>query len=103
MEPKFTWTDKEDPELYKNGATILWVAGRSKAIQKFVEALSYKIDSKCDFSFTAGRAHIDVSKEATSKAIEAINNEEFMKQFIVPYSSETYNNETYFEPLNMGP
>ena len=100
---KFTWGDKEDDELYRNGKTILWVSGRSKAIQKFVEALSYKIDSKCDFSFTAGRAHIDVSKDAASKALDVINDEEFMKQFIVPYSSETYNNETYFEPLNMGP
>ena len=58
---KFTWTDKEDEELYRNGITIMWMAGRSKAIQKFVEALSYKIDSKCDFSFTAGRVYIDVS------------------------------------------
>ena len=40
---KFTWTDKEDEELYRNGITIMWMAGRSKAIQKFVEALSYKI------------------------------------------------------------
>lgn len=100
---KFTWGDKEDEELYRNGKTILWVAGRSKAIQKFVEALSYKIDSKCDFSFTAGRAHIDVAKDAASKALEAINDDEFMKQFIIPYSRETYDNDTYFEPLNMGP
>ena len=60
---KFTCTDKEDEELYRNGITIMWMAGRSKAIQKFVEALSYKIGSKCDFSFTAGRAHIDVLKD----------------------------------------
>lgn len=101
--PKFTWSDKEDPELYHNGKTILWVSGRSTTIQKFVEALSYKICSKCDFSYTAGRAHIDVFKDAVFKALEAINDEEFMKQFIVPYSREAYDNETYFEPLNMGP
>lgn len=92
-----TWTDKEDKELYRNGVRILWIAGRSKAIQKFVEALSYKIGSKCDFSFVAGRAHIDVSKDCYDKAVKAINDEEFMKQFIVPYSEETYDNETYFE------
>ena len=63
----FIWTDKEDEELYRNGITIMWMAGRSKAIQKFVEALSYKIGSKCDFSFTAGRAHIDVSKDGYDK------------------------------------
>ena len=92
---KFTWTDEEDTELYENGITILWMVGRTKAIQKFVEALSYKIGSKCDFSYTAGRAHIDVSVEGYEKAIEIINDEAFMEQFIVPYSKETYNNETY--------
>lgn len=96
---QFTWTDKEDEELYRNGITIRWAAGRTKAIQKFVEALSYKIGSKCDFSFTAGRAHIDVSMNSYEKALEVINNEEFMNQFIVPYSKETYDNETYFELL----
>lgn len=92
---QFTWTDKEDDELYKNGITIMWMAGRSKAIQKFIEALSYKIGYKCDFSYTAGRAHIDVSKEGYDKAVEAINDEEFINQFIVPYSKEAYDNETY--------
>ena len=96
---EFTWTDKEDDELYRNGITIMWMSGRSKAIQKFVEALSYKIGSKCDFSFNAGRAHIDVSKNSYDKAVEAINDEEFMSQFIVPYSNESYDNETYCEIL----
>ena len=96
---QFTWSDKEDEELYRNGIRILWIAGRSKAIQKFVETLSYKIGSKCDFSFVAGRAHIDVSKDGYDKAVEAINDEEFMKRFIVPYSQETYDNETYFEVI----
>ena len=54
---------------------------------------------KCDFSFIAGRAHIDVLEEGYDLAIEAVNDEEFMKQFIVPYSQETYDNETYFEIL----
>ena len=96
---QFTWIDKEDDELYRNGITIMWMVGRSKAIQKFVEALSYKIGSKCDFSFTAGRAHIDVLKDGYDKAIEAVNDEEFMRQFIVPYSEETYDNETYCEVI----
>lgn len=96
---QFTWTDKEDEELYRNGITIMWMAGRTKAIQKFIEALSYRIGSKCDFSFVAGRAHIDVSKDGYDKAIEAINDKEFMRQFIVPYSRETYDNETYCEVI----
>lgn len=97
-EKKFTWSDKEDEELYKNGICIMWVAGRTKSIQKFVEELSYKIGHKCDFSFTAGRAHIDVSREegVYEKALEAIKDQEFMNKFIVPYSKETYDNETYF-------
>lgn len=97
---KFTWDkDKEDPEISKNGLTLMWVAGRSKAIQKFVEKLSYRIDSKCDFSYTAGRAHIDVTKEAYSKALVAVQDENFMSQFLVPYSKESYDNDTYFEIL----
>lgn len=94
---KFLWSDKEDEELYRNGITIIWVAGRTKSIQNFVEKLSYKIGYKCDFSFTAGRAHIDVFKEAYDKAVETINDDDFMKEFIVPYTKETYDNETYFE------
>lgn len=97
---QFTWTDKEDDELYKNGITVMWVAGRTKAIQSFVEALSNRIGSKCDFAFTAGRAHIDVLKIDYDKAFEAVNNEEFMREFIVPYSRETYDNETYFEVIS---
>lgn len=94
----FTWDpEKEDPELYKNGVTILWVGGRTKSLQNFVEKLSEKINSKCDFSWSAGRAHVDCFKEAKEKALEAIYDEEFMSQFIVPYSRETFDNGTYFE------
>ena len=97
---QFTWyDDREDEELYLNGVSVMWVAGRTKAIQKFVEALSYKIGSKCDFSFTAGRAHIDCFKDVYDKALEAVNDPEFMNQFIIPYSEESYYNETYFEIL----
>ena len=95
----FTWTANEDPEIFKNGIRVLWIAGRSTAIQKFVEALSNKIGHKCDWSFSAGRAHIDVMKDGYDKCIEAINDEEWMSQFIVPYSKETYDDGTYFEIL----
>ena len=95
----FIWTDKEDEELYRNGITVIWLVGRTKSIQRFVEALSYKIGSKCDFAFTAGRAHIDVSKDKYGEALDVVNDKEFMKEFIVPYSEETYNNETYLEVL----
>lgn len=96
---KFEWTDTEDDELYNNGVTIIWVAGRSKAIQRFVEELSYKIGYKCDYAFTGGRAHVDVSLLGYSEALEIVKNIEFMKQFIVPYSKKTWDDETYLEIL----
>lgn len=96
-QPKWTWTNQEDDFLYKNGVCVAIVTGRTKAIQKFVEALSYKIGTKCDFAFSAGRAHIDTHPDYVEKAIDAIKDKNFMTQFIVPYSEETYNNETYFE------
>lgn len=94
----FEWNpEKEDADLYNNGRTFMWAVGRSKSVQRFVEALSYKIKYKCDFAVTAGRFHIEVSHEGYGAAIAAVNDEEFMKQFIVPYSRETFDNETYFE------
>lgn len=96
---KWTWTDKEDDYLYKHGTCIAIAAGRTKAIQQFVEALSNRINSKCDFAFAAGRAHIDVHPECATEAAEAIADTTFMNQFLVPYSNESYENETYFELL----
>jgi hypothetical protein len=96
----FTWADEEDEELYRNGSTILLVCGRTKAIQKFIEDLSYKIGYKCDFAFSAGRAHIDVPKEHADEAIEVISDDKFMNKYIVHYSNESYENETYFEVLH---
>lgn len=100
---EFEWSDEEeDPELYNSGARILVVAGRTTSIQNFVKKLSYRIGYKCDFSFTAGRAHIDVlnNKDAISKATLAIQDAEWMSQFLVPYSKESYDNGTYFEILH---
>lgn len=91
----FTWGDKEDLYLYENGVTILWMQGRTKAIQKFVEELSYKIGFKVDFSFTAGRAHIDVNPKGVDAAIKVINDDEWMKKFIVPHTEKSFNNETW--------
>lgn len=98
-EPKWTWSEKEDDELYREGVTVLWVDGRTTAVQKFIEALSERVDRKCDFSYTAGRAHIDVMPDVADKAREAIADEEFMKKFIVPYSEEAYADGTYFHIL----
>lgn len=93
----WTWSDKEDKFLYEHGTRVAIAIGRSKAIQKFVEALSYKIGAKCDFAFIAGRAHIDVHPDFANKAVQALNDKEFMAKFLVPYSETTYENETYFE------
>ena len=99
MENEFTRSDSEDTELYRNGVTFMWAAGRTKAIQKFVEELSYKAGHKCNFAWTAGRAHMDTSREGLSKVMETIRDGKFVNKFIVPYSKESYNDETYFEPL----
>lgn len=95
---QFSWSnEEEDPEIFKNGITIVWAIGDKNSIQKFVEALSYKIGHKCDFSFTAGRAHIDVLEKGYEKAKEALNDSDFINEFVVPYSS---NNTKYFEFLS---
>ena len=101
MREIFTWSYKEDDEIYKHGKTIMWVAGTTDSIQRFVEELSYKIGHKCDFAFTAGRAHIDVLQEGYWQAIEAIKDKQFMNKFIVPYSKESYQDGIYFEVLKM--
>lgn len=94
----FTWDlDKEDPEIVKNGLVLTWLVGRSSAIQKFIEALSYKIGYKCDFAFTAGRAHIDVPRDGYAEARKALEDTDFIKPFIVPYSNESYDNGTYLD------
>lgn len=99
LEPKppFTWSDQEDPILYNNGKRVAIILGRSKAAQRFVEQLSNDIGHKCDFAVTAGRIHIDVMAPGVEAVREKLNDHEYMKQFIVPYSKESYDNETYFE------
>lgn len=96
---KFTWTNKEDDEVLKKGITIMWADGRSQAIQRFVEDLSNKVGYKADWSFQGGRAHIEMIPEGVDAAIKLINDDEYMKQFYVPYSDESYNNGTHFERL----
>ena len=75
----FTWTEQEDDEILKNGTTIMWAAGCTKAIQRFVENLSNKV--------------------GVEAALKLIEDKEYMKQFYVEYSDESYENETYFERL----
>lgn len=97
---KFSWDSEcEDSELVKTGITVLLLAGRSTAIQKFVEDLSYKIRAKCDWSYCGGRAHVEVPKGYADKARMAISDSEWLNSYKVPYSDETWNNGTYFEVL----
>ena len=97
---KFKWDkNKEDRELYMNGIVCAWFAGRTTSIQRLVEELSYKTGHKCDFSWFSGRAHIDVMPEGVNSVTKLLNDEIFMKDFIVPYSRETYDNGTYLERI----
>ena len=93
----FTWSDKEDDEIYNNGIRVAFFHGRSKQAQKLVEALSYATGHKVDFSISASIIHVDVLREGVDAVVEKLNDEEFMKDFIVEYSEETYDNETYLE------
>ena len=93
----FTWTSKEDDNIYKNGVTVCIAAGSTESIQHFVEELSNKIGHKCDWAFTGGRAHIDVLPEGKDAALKYVNDPLFMKQFVVPYSEEADDNKTYLE------
>ena len=97
----FTWSDNEDEYLFEHGITIMWMEGRTKAIQKFVEALSHKIQSKCDFGYTAGRAHIEVAPDAVEKAREALLNARWLDQFLCPYSDEAYDNGNYCQIIQL--
>lgn len=97
---KFTWyTEETDPELFKNGQTVRLMAGRSSAAQKFVEALSDRVDSKCDFRVACGRIMIlcKPDEKVITKVNEAFNDKDFMSKYLVKYSDETYENGTYLE------
>lgn len=87
----WTWSDLEDPEIVKNGVTVCFVDGRSKAIQKFVEKASYRIGYKVDFSYMAGIAHIDVLPEGARLLRELIKNKSFMKNFLCDYDTDPDN------------
>lgn len=98
MDNNFTWTDQEDEELYKNGCTIMWVAGRTKSIQNFVEKLSYKIGHKCDFSFSAGRVIDDFGDMTFMYVLKCDDNYYFSRKVIIkPIDVQTSNDaKRYF-------
>lgn len=100
MMSKFTWsTEETDPELFKNGQTVRMMAGRSSAAQKFVEALSDRVDNKCDFRVACGRIMIlcKPDEKVITKVNEAFNDKDFMSKYLVKHTDETYENGTYLE------
>jgi hypothetical protein len=98
---EFTWdSEKEDSEIYQHGITFMWIDGTSKSIQNFIEVLSNTIGHKIDFSWTAGRAHIDVLSDGLEKACEYRDNEEFMAKFIKEYDDTNgADNSIYFRRI----
>lgn len=97
---KFTWSpEKTDPQLFQNGQMIRTMVGRSSAAQKFVEALSEKVDSKCDFRVACGRIIIlcNSDEKVIAKVNEAFDDKDFMNKYLVKYSPEIYDNGTYLE------
>lgn len=97
---KFTWSSaKTDPDLFQNGQMIRTMVGRSSAAQKFVEALSERVDSKCGFRIACGRIIIlcNSDEKVIAKVNEAFDDKDFMSKYLVKYSPETYDNGTYLE------
>lgn len=98
---KFTWDPEEcDEHLFKEGCAVMIASGRSKAAQKVVEALSYEINSKCDFRIVGGRIIILVDKKKYDEASDILYSD-WIKGYVVPYSHESYDNETYFVPYQI--
>lgn len=84
---KFTWTDKTDPEIYNNGATIVTlVSTTSEILQPFIEEVSHKIGIKLDFRQTCGRYFVMVKSEEYKEAIQLI--EEFQIDWSIPCDKE---------------
>lgn len=79
----FSWSLKEeDSDLYHNGVTLLWISGNVDAIQKFVEALSYKIGRKCDFACFFDKAHVDVYEDAWGDAVDAVQDDAWVEEML---------------------
>lgn len=76
---EFTWSDKCDEEIWKNGKTVLMIAGSSKLIQKAVEELSNKSGCKCDWNYMGGRAIIQTMPENYEKVVNTILDESWDK------------------------
>lgn len=80
----FSWSDKEeDSELYHHGLTLLWIAGDDvQEIQRFVEALSYRIGRKCDFACFIDKAHVDVYEDAWGDAVSVVQDAEWVEDML---------------------
>lgn len=95
--PQFTWNEEEeDHEVSAKGVLVMWATGSKDLIQKFVEDLSRRCGAKADWSYTSGRAHIEIMPNGANAAFALINDVEYMSQFYVPYN----NGEPYFERLD---
>lgn len=93
----FTWDlNKMDENIFSHGEIVVWVTGGKSAIQKFVETLSHRIGQKCDWGYIGGRAHIDTLPENVPAAKQAILDTDWVRQFIIPVTDETFANGTYF-------
>lgn len=96
--PKFTWDPvHEDPEIRDHGKIAAYAYGKSDALQAFVEALSIKINAKCDWEYAGGTAHIDALPGNLAAARAAIRDEAWIGQFLIPYSDESIADGTYFQ------
>lgn len=95
--PELTWDETEsDPLIHEHGTIFAWGQGRATAINKFIAALSERIQAKCDWSYAGGRAHLDTLPAYKSIAVQALRDERWMSKFLVEYSEQSWQDGTYF-------
>ena len=89
--------EKEDPDIYRHGITILWAAGSKVAINNMCRQLSKDCGVKVDWSYTGGRAHIDTMPDNVEIVMSFLNkNDTYLNQFICDYETDS---NMYFEIL----
>lgn len=95
---QFTWRNTIDDEIDEHGITFLYGVGASRAIQRFCEDLSNLIGYKCDWSYWAGRFRMKVLPEGLDAVRVALENEEWVRSYVVDFGDKGENSSTYFEP-----
>ena len=83
--------------LMKSGK---FTAAQNKAEQgEYIDSIS-ELVMICETDGFIPRYYVDEPKDKVDEAIKVITTD-WLNQFVVKYSDESYNNETYFEPVSI--